>query len=187
MKRACSQNIIKDENHFMRVPSGHRKFNYFRMKQLIILLFVLAFFTGFCATRESASRVDQRTSADTLMIWDKLNIQSDPKIIDLLKQGAIQGKKNETFGGFRLQIYFGSGEKAHTEAIKIKTDFLSSYPDVKTYLLFKSPDFIVRVGNFRTKSEALKMRKTLLSQYPNAFIVADEIAFPELVNNTTIN
>ena len=187
MKRACSLNTVKGENQFMRVPSGHRKFNCSRMKRLIILLFVLAFFTGFSSTRKSTPRVDQRTTGDSLMIWDKLNIQSDPRIIDLLKQGAAQGKKSETFGGFRLQIYFGSGEKAHNEAIKIKTDFLSSYPDVKTYLLFKSPDFIVRVGNFRTKSEALKMRKTLLSQYPTAFIVADEIAFPELVNNTTIN
>jgi len=157
------------------------------MKQSIILLFVLAFITGFSATREPITRVDQQNTTDSLMIWDKLNIQSDPKIIELLKQEAVQSKKNGTIGGFRLQIYFGSGDKAHTEAIKVKTEFLSSNPNVKTYLLFKSPDFIVRVGNFRTKSEALKMKKALLTQYPNAFIVADEIAFPELVTNSTIN
>jgi len=157
------------------------------MKISIILLFVMAFISGVAATRESITRIDQLNAADSLMIWDKLNIQSDPRIIELLKQEAAQSKKNGTIGGFRLQIYFGSGEKAHTEAIKIKTDFLSSNPNVKTYLLFKSPDFIVRIGNFRTKSEALKMQKTLLSQYPNAFIVADEIAFPDLVTNTTIN
>ena len=69
----------------------------------------------------------------------------------------------------------------------MKTDFLSSYPDVKTYLLFKSPDFILRVGNFRTKSEALKMQKSLLYKFPNAFIVADEIALPDLLNITTNN
>jgi hypothetical protein len=157
------------------------------MKISIILLFVMAFISGVAETRESITRIDQLNAADSLMIWDKLNIQSDPRIIELLKQEAAQCKKNETIAGFRLQIYFGSGEKAHTEAIKIKTEFLSSNPNVKTYLLFKSPDFIVRIGNFRTKSEALKMQKTLLSQYPNAFIVADEIAFPDLVTNTTIN
>ncbi|MCX6237546.1 MAG: SPOR domain-containing protein [Bacteroidia bacterium] len=105
----------------------------------------------------------------------------------MLKQEAALSKKSGTMGGFRLQIYFGSGENAHAQAIKIKTEFLSSNSDVKTYLLFKSPDFIVRVGNFRTKSEALKLKKTLIFQYPNAFIVADEIAFPELINITTIN
>lgn len=157
------------------------------MKRSIILLFVLAFISGFSAAPKSITRTDQLNTGDSLLIWDKLNIQSDPKIIDLLKQEAAQNKKSGTISGFRLQIYFGSGEKAHAQAIKIKTDFLSSNPDVKTYLLFKSPDFIVRIGNFRTKSEALKMQKALLFQYPNAFIVADEIAFPELVINTTIN
>ena len=121
------------------------------------------------------------------MIWDKLIIQIDPKINDLLRQQTAQSKKTGTISGFRLQLYFGSGEKAHDQAIKKKNDFLASYPDVKAYLLFKSPDFIVRIGDFRTKSEALKMQKMLLFQFPNAFIVADEIAFPELVINTTIN
>jgi hypothetical protein len=157
------------------------------MKQVIILLFVLEFISGFAVTRESTARIDQSNATDSLRIWEKLNIEGEPRINDLLRQHAAQSKKNGTTSGFRLQLYFGSGEKAHAQAIKIKTDFLSSKPDVKTYLLFKSPDFIVRVGNFRTKSEALKMQKALLYQYPNAFIVADEIAFPELVNNTTIN
>jgi len=157
------------------------------MKRVIILLFVLVFISGISVNGKTITRNDQPNAADSLMIWEKLNIQSDPKISDLLKQEAAQSKKSRSIGGFRLQIYFGSGEKAHAQAIKIKTEFLSSNPNVKTYLLFKSPDFIVRVGNFRTKSEALKLKKVLLFQYPNAFIVADEIAFPELVNNTTIN
>ena len=157
------------------------------MKRVIILLFVLAYLPGITATRKTLTRTDQPNAEDSLMIWDKLDVQCDPKINDLLKQEAKQNKKSGPMAGFRLQIYFGSGEKAHAQATKIKTEFLSSNPDVKTYLLFKSPDFIVRVGNFRTKSEALKMQKTLLFQYPNAFIVADEIAFPELVNITTIN
>jgi hypothetical protein len=158
-----------------------------KMKISIILLFVMASVSGFSATRESTTRIEPLNAGDSLMIWDKLNIQSDPRIIELLKQEAALNKKNGTISGFRLQLYFGSGEKAHAQATKIKTDFLASNPNVKTYLLFKSPDFIVRVGNFRTKSEALKMRKTLLFQYPNAFIVADDIAFPELANITTIN
>jgi len=157
------------------------------MKRLMILLFVLGFISGISVNGKTITRIDQSNASDSLMIWDKLNIQSDPGINDLLKQETVQNKKSGTIGGFRLQIYFGSGENAHNQAIKIKTEFLSSNPDVKTYLLFKSPDFIVRVGNFRTKSEALKLKKALLFQYPNAFIVADEIAFPELVNNTKTN
>ena len=157
------------------------------MKSAIILLFVLAFLFGFSATRERSAQTIEPSSGDSIMIWEKLPVQCDPKIHELLKLQVEQGKKNGTLSGYRLQIYFGSGEKAHAQATKIKTDFLSSNPEVKAYLLFKSPDFIVRVGDFRTKSEALKLGKSLTFQYPNAFIVADEIAFPELTNNVIIN
>ena len=157
------------------------------MKHAILLLFILTFVIGFSSDCFAETTANKPNTQDSLMIWDKLIIKIDPKINDLLRQQTAQSKKKGTIDGFRLQIYFGSGEKAHDQAIKIKTDFLASYPVVKAYLLFKSPDFIVRIGDFRTKSEALKMQKMLLFQFPNAFIVADEIAFPELVINTTIN
>ncbi len=157
------------------------------MKSAIILLFVLAFFFGFSATRERSAHMIGPSSGDSIMIWEKLQVHCDPKISELLKLQVEQGKKSGTLSGYRLQIYFGSGEKAHSQATRIKTDFLSSNPGIKAYLLFKSPDFIVRVGDFRTKSEALKLGKSLTYQYPNAFIVADEIAFPELNSNIIIN
>lgn len=154
---------------------------------MIILLLLLITVSGYCSGLQAKVPGYQLNEADSLMIWDKLDIKCDARINDLLRQQADQNKKNSSMSGFRLQIYFGSGENAHKQAIRIKTEFLSSYPDVKTYLLFKSPDFIVRIGNFRTKSEALKMQKSLLFKFPNAFIVADEIALPELLNLTTNN
>ena len=157
------------------------------MKYAIILLLLLTSLIGFSSKLQTIVPGNQLNDADSVMIWEKLNIQCDPRINELLKQQADQSKKSNSMNGFRLQIYFGSGENAHQQAIRIKNDFLSSYPDVKTYLIFKSPDFIVRVGNFRTKSEALKMQKSLLFKFPNAFIVIDEIAFPDLLNLTTIN
>jgi hypothetical protein len=159
------------------------------MKRTILLLFVLASITGISAGREPLMRQTDFIvqSRDSLMIWDKLNIQSEPRIRELLDQHVKQNKKNNTTFGYRLQIYFGSGTNAHAQATKIRTDFLSVHPDLKVYLIFKSPDFKVLVGNFRTKSEALKMQKSLINQYPNAFIVADDIALPELLGNTSNN
>ena len=157
------------------------------MKSAIILLFIMTFLSSFSAIRERSARTIEPLVGDSLMIWEKLPVQCDPKINELLKQQVEQGRKSGTLSGYRLQIYFGSGEKAHAQATKIKNEFLSSNPGVKAYLLFKSPDFIVRVGDFRTKSEALKLGKSMTYQFPNAFIVADEITFPELVKNTIIN
>lgn len=119
------------------------------------------------------------------MIWDKLNIQCSSQIKELLERHVRQNKKNNFTNGYRLQIYFGSGLNARTQATKVRTDFLSNHSDIKAYLIYKSPDFKVVVGDFRTKSEALKLQKSLTYQFPNAFIVADEIAFPELAGNTS--
>jgi hypothetical protein len=157
------------------------------VKYTIILLLLITSVVGFSSKLQTTAVVYRANDADSLMIWEKLNIQCDPKINELLRQQADQSRKSNTMSGFRLQLFFGSGENAHQQAVRIKTEFLSSYPDVKTYLFFKSPDFIVRVGNFRTKSEALKMQKSLLFKFPNAFIVAEEIALPDLLNLTTIN
>ncbi len=117
------------------------------------------------------------------MVWDRLNIQCSPEIKDLLERQIAQNRKNNSTNGYRLQIYFSSGMNARSEATKVRTDFLAIHPDIKAYLIYKSPDFKVLVGDFRTKSEALKLQKSLSYKYPNAFIVPDEIAFPELAGN----
>jgi hypothetical protein len=80
--------------------------------------------------------------------------------------------------GYRLQLYFGSGVQARARAEKIRSEFSFLHSDIRVYLIFKSPDFIVRAGDFRSKSDALKVLKNLTAGYSNAFIVSDEIAFP---------
>ena len=116
--------------------------------------------------------------ADGSFIWQRLNVESSSEISDLLRQQYDQNRKSGTFSGFRLQLYFGSGVQARSHAEKVRADFNALYPDTKVYLSFKSPDFIVRAGDFRTKSEALKVLKSLTAGFSNAFIVFDEIAFP---------
>ncbi|HPS12603.1 MAG TPA: SPOR domain-containing protein, partial [Prolixibacteraceae bacterium] len=52
--------------------------------------------------------------------------------------------------------------------------------NMKVYVLFQSPDFKVRVGDFRTKSEALKLRNQLKNEFPSVFIIDDLISLPEI-------
>jgi hypothetical protein len=111
-------------------------------------------------------------------IWQRLNVVSNSEISDLLKQQYDQNRKSGTYSGYRLQLYFGSGVQARAHAEKVRSDFNALHPDTKVYLIFKSPDFIVRAGDFRTKSDALKVLKSLTAGFSNAFIVTDEIAFP---------
>ena len=115
---------------------------------------------------------------DGSFIWQRLNVEGSSEISDLLRQQYDLNRKAGNFPGYRLQLYFGSGVQARAHAEKVRTDFSTLYPDTRVYLIFKSPDFIVRAGDFRTKSDALKVLKSLTAGFANAFIVNDDIAFP---------
>jgi hypothetical protein len=59
---------------------------------------------------------------------------------------------------------------------------MTQFPSVEAYEKYDQPNFNIRVGNFRTKLEAYKFLKQVQPEFPTAFIVQDEIEFPELEN-----
>ncbi|MBN2669620.1 MAG: SPOR domain-containing protein [Bacteroidales bacterium] len=103
----------------------------------------------------------------------------------ILKQMLLnysESKKNEQgINGYRVQIYFGSGHTAREKANSIRNSFVSAYPDVSAHVVFQEPNFKVRVGDYRTKSEALALLKKIETIYPGAFIVKDFIDWPNLI------
>jgi hypothetical protein len=55
---------------------------------------------------------------------------------------------------------------------------LSRFPEEKTYALFQSPYFKIRIGNFIKKEDAENFRKSLRKLFPDGlFIVADVIEY----------
>jgi hypothetical protein len=111
---------------------------------------------------------------------EKLQIRQDPRITDLLVRHSQMNQRKHGADGFRLEIFFASDTKAREQAVRVKNEFNLVFPDIASYLLFQTPNFKVRIGDFRNKSEALKTKAYIASKYPNAFIVKDMIRFPEL-------
>ena len=79
-----------------------------------------------------------------------------------------------TFMGYRIQI--GSENKSQY-AKKIRATFIQQYKDVAAYEVYQQPYYKVRVGDFKTKLEAVKFQKEISTQFPNSFIVKDNIEF----------
>jgi hypothetical protein len=113
-----------------------------------------------------------------------LQIRQDPRITDLLVRHSQINQRKHGTDGFRLEIFFSSDNKARELAAKVKNEFNLVFPSITSYLLFQTPNFKVRIGDFRNKSEALKTKAYIASKYPNAFIVKDMIRFPELFPDT---
>lgn len=123
-------------------------------------------------------------SAKLELMLEKLPIRQDPRITDLLVRHTQINQRRRGTDGFRLEIFFGSESKAREKAVRVKNEFNLVFPTIPSYLLFQTPNFKVRIGNFRNKSEALKAKANIASKYPNAFIVKDYIRFPELFPET---
>ena len=61
------------------------------------------------------------------------------------------------------------------QANHFKNDFSSKYPQVNAYVIFKEPNFQVRVGDFRTRAEAVGFQKEIELLFPQSFVVKDAI------------
>jgi len=120
-------------------------------------------------------------------ILRNLDIRQDSRIDSLLQNHIEQNQRKDGTDGFRVEIFFSSGSKSREEALKKKTEFLKNFPEETAYMSFQSPNFKVRVGDCRTKNEALKLKEKISQGYPNAFIVPDVIQFPKLYTDKKSN
>jgi len=108
-----------------------------------------------------------------------VKIIQDDKIRGLVSVHLFTQAKMNGIMGYRISIYSNSGQEANKEADLTRAKFISRYEDVKSHKQFEYPFYKVYVGDFRTKSEALKFLKKIEYDFPNAFIRRDMISFPD--------
>ncbi|MFZ5430045.1 MAG: SPOR domain-containing protein [Bacteroidota bacterium] len=113
-------------------------------------------------------------------IFQRLNISQDPQIERLVGMHIRKNESSRGIQGYRVEIFFSSALDARQKALSTKTAFLRDFPDINVYVIYISPDFKVRVGDFRTKNEALALMKKVQDRFPKAFIVPDNIEYPSL-------
>lgn len=78
--------------------------------------------------------------------------------------------------GFRIQIAFSQDG---SEAKNIMASFQNKFTE-EAYLLYQSPYWKVRVGDFYREIEAQKLLEEVRSYFPDAFVVKDYIRRPKI-------
>ena len=112
---------------------------------------------------------------------DTIIVHKDARL-DILteKQAAINkvtSRMTESglFKGYRLQVL---NSRSRDDAFKLKAALLENFPDEKVYILYQSPYFKVRIGNFTTRADAENFKKTLsLYSAQPAYVVDDLIEY----------
>jgi hypothetical protein len=105
----------------------------------------------------------------------KVTIHQDERINLLVYKHVEQRKKQTGIPGYRIRIFSNSGTSARSNALQEKSRFMKYFPDISSYLIYDSPNFKIYVGDFRTKSEAIKAYKNIVQEFPYAFIINDQI------------
>jgi len=108
---------------------------------------------------------------------NKVTFTQNEKVKTLLNKYIEEKRLKPVTDGYRVQLHFGNDRD---KAREVKAKFLSAYQNISAYESYQQPNFRVRVGDFRTRLEALKFLKEIKAEFPSSFVVTDEIKFPDL-------
>jgi hypothetical protein len=97
-----------------------------------------------------------------------------------LRLKIMENPDNKAIPGYRIQIFFDSGSNSSDRARQARDEFLLIYPDIPAYVNWKAPNYRVRVGDYKTRLEAENALQLIIIDYPNAWVIKDEINFPQM-------
>ena len=116
-------------------------------------------------------------------------VNKDPRI-DLLVKKQIETNEiitrdlRRSAAGFRILVINTPNRE---KAVEAKTKMYHAFPELKSYLLFQSPKFHLKVGNFRDRAEAETYLESIRQSFPTGvYIVRDTIEVdPAPVSDST--
>lgn len=137
------------------------------MKKLFISAMI------FLSLDSIAQDTARKRSSDT----NSVVVHKDPRL-DLLVKKQIQineetSRDARRIGkGFRLLVINTS---KRNEAIAAKSKMYSYFPELKTYLIYQSPYFKLKVGNFKERKEAEEYQLKLKKYFPNGVFIMNDV------------
>jgi hypothetical protein len=111
-----------------------------------------------------------------------VKIHQDKRIEKLFASNKkiSNSQDQSTSSGFRVQVFSSNTQRtAKGEAFKIEKQIKEEFPNQEVYVNYTSPFWKVRVGDFRTQSQAQIFRNELISAFPymrsETYIVREQI------------
>ncbi len=140
------------------------------MKYIFILFLTL--FT----TTLSAQQTTETDTTTSVSDSGYVNVHADSRLNVLVSKVEVKeptkstGNGNYTGKGYRVQIYNGPDR---AKANQTKMNFMKGFPGTRAYMAYKSPNFRIHVGDFKTRAEAQSLLSRLSVFFNAAMIVPD--------------
>lgn len=129
------------------------------------------FLLMFISVKVSIAQVEKKGNVEIIQ---------DERIGRLVEKHRALNERQSDVDGYRIQIFFDSGNNSKKKASDAMQRFMDKYQETKAFISFKEPYYRVRVGNFRTLIESEGFLKKIQADYPNAFPVKEKIYFQEI-------
>ena len=88
------------------------------------------------------------------------------------KAAEYHRKTDGETDGYRIKIHFALDKTAASE---VKQKFTSAYSNIPSYLDYKQPNWVITVGDFKTRVDAYEVFKKIQTDFPNAYIIKSKI------------
>lgn len=146
------------------------------MKKILIIIFAFLSFAVTAKGQDMAFQVDTLDSGNihrehVLVALNGKIVASDS--LDKAMTQYIEKNRSRSVSVYRLRIFFDNHQNARNISEQVALEFSQIYPDVPVFRGYVNPYFKVTVGNFRTKSEAMKFLNQIKGQYPSIFLVRE--------------
>lgn len=94
----------------------------------------------------------------------------DKDLEEALAYSAKTKREEPYFSGFTILVYSGVDRDL---AFKTRNDLYSSFPDIKADMQYQQPRYLVKVGKYINRIEALHLYEKINQQFPSARIIQD--------------
>jgi len=98
----------------------------------------------------------------------------------VLNEYSLENEEHNGIEGYRIHLFFESGNNSKARTMNVRDEFLRIYPEVGAYVIYGSPYYRLRVGDFRSKIEAEQFLQQIIRRYPAAYVIKTKIKFPKL-------
>ncbi|MDN3687620.1 hypothetical protein [Cyclobacterium jeungdonense] len=93
----------------------------------------------------------------------------DQELGQRINQIIMENDKEMFLDGFTILVYSGVGRDA---AFELRNEVYSEFPDIQTYMEYEQPRYLVKVGRYINKIEALATYEKLKPLFPGSRIIS---------------
>ena len=89
----------------------------------------------------------------------------------------VHSNASKPMAGYRIRVFFERGQNARNKSLQVAHALKKAYPRMGVYQSFDSPNFIVFLGDFRTRHDAMRTFNQVKAIYPTAMIMRQNINY----------